>query len=849
MRQHWLLFFALCTPGIFAVSSRTLATDTDQPQVGPIDNGQPEQQHPLTTLDNASASQKCAVCEGITDMIDSPIEELFRAIIRIEPNSPEAICQVHAPFRQPNDQEIGRNGMEEVENVYLLKVAGNVYFDIYFGRSTSEAQGSSFALLRKQPDTESSSDLRRIRPVNPEWIDLDILKEWVGTCTHDHGEACEDSPYAAGLNLQRPSYLIDAVEGRLVDTSSITDKSLHYVALRHPRGNHDNYQSYPFVSTENIAQLQEPGALLSPRFAADMPATFRDAIELVRLLDYRYLWIPTLCIIQDDLKSQAETAKVGDILVGAVFSITQFFDIDSTQGIRGIKELTNPQPRSLVQQLQPWGEDTLVPVSQHIAEQRRIAKAQGRFVGQSGGPWIWTLQGAFLPRRQLLFGSNSVQWCCPTCYIMEVTAGHCNKNYDRLRSPESVRLDPVALDGQNAPHLYHWTDTFSLPWFSMDHYFRALFELTALDSSPGGDTLDAAAGLISRLGLHSQGSFLCGMPEELLDHALLFGMGRPEGLRGTQQRDAGPALQPNLPWPSWSWAGWSGQVLIDPTLKGSYLSDYGPEADIISTVEWYASDSPSPDASRRRLETRLWNDAKQRFQHSNLEPIPAGWTRQHLDPGSIINVPTPKSRNQGHPGFDNTVVYTHTSFPSLQFSHPVPMRNTTGEAAASTSQIRMTTERFLSGTVDRVFLYIRSSDYVRSYSNQPYHLYGGNGQHVGVLQSTASDDLSRVLGMPTLDYGNLAFQFSANQSEEVPRDLTARLEVIALSRMCAHLGSGLPEFRKDGTTRYQGDQYYEFYNVMWVEWTDGVAYRKGIGRVLAEFWEDLYPESINLLLG
>jgi len=30
---------------------------------------------------------------------------------------------------------------------------------------------------------------------------------------------------------------------------------------------------------------------------------------------------------------------------------------------------------------------------------------------------------------------------------------------------------------------------------------------------------------------------------------------------------------------------------------------------------------------------------------------------------------------------------------------------------------------------------------------------------------------------------------------------------------------------------------YDFYNVMWIRWVDGIAYREGIGRVLRSAWE------------
>ena len=846
MQQYWFLFFGLCASYAFATPSTNLANDvvelaeTDHRQVGIVDHGQAEQQHPIAVVDNASVKQTCAVCEGVTQMVGTSLEEPFRATIAILSNSREASCQVHAPLRQHSEQYSYPQEPEKPETVYLGKEAGDPRLMIYFERS---GQGPYFDLLEKPDSQRSSSSVRSVKLLDPEWIDLEVVKAWVRACEKEHGETCASSPFASGYDLQRPAYLIDALVGCLVDTSSITGESLPYVALSHPQESpghqsdesDQNDQRYLVTTTANLAQLQEPGALLSPAFATNLTAVFRDVIEFVRLLEYRYIWIPSLCIIQDDPSIRAaETAKVADILVGAVFSINQPYELKTMQGLRGIRELKNPQPRNLVQSLHPWGEETLVvSVGQRVADCQRRAKTQGiRDVRASA----LYLQDAFLPHRQLRFGHGSVEWRCRSCSAWEETARFCDKNCHSLRSPDSVLLDPR---GQIERYRAPWTDALSLPWFSIDHYFHALNQLTELDSSAGGETLDVAAGVISRLATHSQGSLLCGMPEERLDIALLFSVSSfgASGGHGARRREVGPPLQPDLPWPSWSWAGWTGPVLIDPTMRGTDYIEGNWQADIIPIVEWYASDSPSPDAPRRRLETRLWDDAKQRFQHNGLEPVPAGWARKLLDLWDID--PNTQSRNQGRPGFDNRVTYTRKSLPGFRFAYPIPMGNAAGEPTTNTSRTRMTTERFLSGVVNRVFLYIHSSEYRSSYLGKPLPVYSEMGQHVGVLRSTGVDNFNRLLGLPTFGLGRFPhFSFEANRTEDAfVEKVEARVEVIALSKN-AGLYNNLPEFRSD-----------EFYNVMWIEWTDGVAYRKGIGRVVTEFWEQLQPESIDLILG
>lgn len=42
---------------------------------------------------------------------------------------------------------------------------------------------------------------------------------------------------------------------------------------------------------------------------------------------------------------------------------------------------------------------------------------------------------------------------------------------------------------------------------------------------------------------------------------------------------------------------------------------------------------------------------------------------------------------------------------------------------------------------------------------------------------------------------------------------------------------------------------YEFYNVLWIRWRDGVAYRQVIGRVSTEIWDSLELEEVEVKLG
>jgi len=66
-----------------------------------------------------------------------------------------------------------------------------------------------------------------------------------------------------------------------------------YVALSHCWGNQDE-AVMPKTTSLNL-ETQENGIVMEC-----LPRTFRDAINLTRRLDMRYLWIDSLCILQDD---------------------------------------------------------------------------------------------------------------------------------------------------------------------------------------------------------------------------------------------------------------------------------------------------------------------------------------------------------------------------------------------------------------------------------------------------------------------------------------------------------------------------------------------------------------------
>ena len=53
----------------------------------------------------------------------------------------------------------------------------------------------------------------------------------------------------------------------------------------------------------------------------------------------------------------------------------------------------------------------------------------------------------------------------------------------------------------------------------------------------------------------------------------------------------------------------------------------------------------------------------------------------------------------------------------------------------------------------------------------------------------------------------------------------------------------------DLSCKVQEDFEFRFHNVLWIEWEDGIAYRKALGAVWADYWESTNKEEIRVKLG
>jgi hypothetical protein len=143
-----------------------------------------------------------------------------------------------------------------------------------------------------------------------------LIKSWLELCNLQH--RCYQ-----GVGFKNPTRLID-VSGEqpcLVNTSNDQGP---YIALSHCWG-----EIQPITTTTSSINTHVESVPFDT-----LPKMFQDAVHITRRLNIKYLWIDSLCIVQDSEEDWArEAAQMGDIYRHAFLTI---FALDSKNCHEGI---------------------------------------------------------------------------------------------------------------------------------------------------------------------------------------------------------------------------------------------------------------------------------------------------------------------------------------------------------------------------------------------------------------------------------------------------------------------------------------------------------------------------------
>jgi hypothetical protein len=386
------------------------------------------------------------------------------------------------------------------------------------------------------------------------------LREWISECVNSHKHPLRDcfKRYQTPIDFT----LIDVVDNCLVKAST----RVKYLALSYVWGSSNTLMT----TTSNRHQLEQPGSLL--RHADKIGTLLRNAMELVRNLGERYLWVDSLCIEQDNSSQKLGQINLMDIIYGqALTTIVAIASESASSQFPDIGTANQPIPIAPGLAL-----DTMAPVFGAVLE-RSLYETRG-----------WTLQERVLSQRCLFMTNHGVTFNCPSGWR---DRNGTFKLLEEFNTVTFLHSPPKSFSGLS------WTSYFT-------EYADLVYQYTSRNLSHATDAINAFSGILHLFQTALGGEMISGLPETYLDIALLWS---PSG-----------SVTRNENFPSWSWAGWTGPSSYSgPPMLQSYLKLISSE---VEEFQW-------AQIGRRRTARRKLDQAAADFRagedhHSQLIETP-----------------------------------------------------------------------------------------------------------------------------------------------------------------------------------------------------------------------------------
>lgn len=344
----------------------------------------------------------------------------------------------------------------------------------------------------------------------------DLIKNWMSEC--DDHEICK-----ASLPVTRTAPL----PTRVLDLTGSSDLPISgddiVVKLRETqRGEIGTYTalSYCWGSDSKLNFMMTHATLEAykariPFFS--LPLTHREAILTTLHLGIRYIWIDSLCIIQDSHEDwQIESSKMGSVYSNAHLTLAATSSASPDEGLH--------TPFTGARTVGIHGEPTYIRFESHLT-----IDASSEPLNTRG----WTLQEAVLPSRLVCFGKEQWLWKCPSRYATEDGLIDGPRYIDNgLPQWPALTHEGPGEDGKN--YLRNW-------YRLITNYSRRILTYES-------DKQNAIAGLVDMFQKQTGYTYLAGLWQE--DFAA--------GL--TWEATTKGVVRENQDAPSWSWLSVKGPI-------------------------------------------------------------------------------------------------------------------------------------------------------------------------------------------------------------------------------------------------------------------------------------------------
>ncbi|KAH7318067.1 heterokaryon incompatibility protein-domain-containing protein [Stachybotrys elegans] len=380
-------------------------------------------------------------------------------------------------------------------------------------------------------------------------------KSWISRCEEDHVECRNESPNQLPKRLVHVSYdsETDSYKTRLCEPSALNGTNEQadqkYASLSHCWGAHRILETRSFNYQEHLLSI--PWISLSQ--------TFRDAVKFTYHLGLEYIWIDSLCIIQDQRGDWAEeAAKMAEYYANAHVTLAATSAADGSMGF--FPQSVNEKQLMLLEANDSRGRAVTLHVMEDVPHpwEADYEEDAYEYPLMTRG---WVYQEHMLSRRFLHFGGRELMWECRSgtscqCGMAESFLMH---KYTTNSALSVMKRGGVGgLSRQQRQTLWYENVT----------------SLMDLQFTYATDRLPAMAGIASQLGQAARGRYLAGLWEDTLVQDLCWRATADQAQRPEELQVA----------PSWSWASVKGSVL--------WMSDAADSVEAARVVRIHCQPNP-----------------------------------------------------------------------------------------------------------------------------------------------------------------------------------------------------------------------------------------------------------------
>jgi hypothetical protein len=212
--------------------------------------------------------------------------------------------------------------------------------------STRFLEFDSFICVVKEQGSRWSA-LAGARALIEEQFDPERIRRWLNACESSH-LLCKPISYEGMKRF--PYRVIDIEFSRVVEAPD----NCRYVCLSYVWGMAINVQ----LTQQTLSRLSSVGGL--NEVLHKLPRTIRETIELLRLLKERYLWVDSLCLVQDDSDDMRKGIdNMASIYSRASFTVVAAAGMNANSGLPGLT-IGSRQVTRHIEQIRPELKMTVV---------------------------------------------------------------------------------------------------------------------------------------------------------------------------------------------------------------------------------------------------------------------------------------------------------------------------------------------------------------------------------------------------------------------------------------------------------------------------------------------------------